>query len=89
MPNPKRRHSKTRTAKRRTHDALKPVQSGVCPQCQEAKPPHQVCATLRLLPRTPGAAGRRGIGIQLPASGFQLGLELGFGSRQLVAGSWH
>ena len=22
MPNPKRRHSKTRTAKRRTHDAL-------------------------------------------------------------------
>ena len=23
MPNPKRRHSKTRTAKRRTHDALK------------------------------------------------------------------
>ena len=24
MPNPKRRHSKTRTAKRRTHDALKP-----------------------------------------------------------------
>ena len=25
MPNPKRRHSKTRTAKRRTHDALKAV----------------------------------------------------------------
>jgi large subunit ribosomal protein L32 len=23
MPNPKRRHSKTRTAKRRTHDTLK------------------------------------------------------------------
>ena len=43
MPNPKRRHSKTRTAKRRTHDALKPVPSGTCPQCQEAKPPHQVC----------------------------------------------
>jgi large subunit ribosomal protein L32 len=44
MPNPKRRHSKTRTAKRRTHDALKAVQAGVCPQCQEAKAPHQVCA---------------------------------------------
>ena len=36
MPNPKRRHSKTRTAKRRTHDALKPVPVGVCPQCHES-----------------------------------------------------
>jgi large subunit ribosomal protein L32 len=43
MPNPKRRHSKTRTAKRRTHDALAPVQLGECPQCKEAKRPHQVC----------------------------------------------
>ena len=43
MPNPKRRHSKTRTAKRRTHDALKPVPVGTCPQCHEAKAPHQVC----------------------------------------------
>ena len=44
MPNPKRRHSKSRTAKRRTHDALKPVPIGTCPQCQESKAPHQVCA---------------------------------------------
>ena len=43
MPNPKRRHSKTRTAKRRTHDALAPVQTGLCPQCHEAKRAHQVC----------------------------------------------
>jgi large subunit ribosomal protein L32 len=43
MPNPKRRHSKTRTAKRRTHDALKPVPVGACPQCRELKPPHVVC----------------------------------------------
>lgn len=43
MPNPKRRHSKTRTAKRRTHDALKPAQVGTCPQCHELKLPHQVC----------------------------------------------
>jgi large subunit ribosomal protein L32 len=42
MPNPKRRHSKTRTAKRRTHDALKQVGRGLCPQCQEAKRPHAV-----------------------------------------------
>jgi large subunit ribosomal protein L32 len=44
MPNPKRRHSKTRTAKRRTHDALAPVSHSLCPQCQEAKMPHVVCA---------------------------------------------
>jgi large subunit ribosomal protein L32 len=43
MPNPKRRHSKTRTAKRRTHDALKPIAVGACPQCRELKPPHVVC----------------------------------------------
>ncbi|HEX5473109.1 MAG TPA: 50S ribosomal protein L32 [Vicinamibacterales bacterium] len=43
MPNPKRRHSKTRTAKRRTHDALAAVPRGECPQCHEPKPPHQVC----------------------------------------------
>lgn len=45
MPNPKRRHSKTRTAKRRTHDALKPVNTSECPQCHEPKLPHQVCPT--------------------------------------------
>ena len=44
MPNPKRRHSKTRGRKRRTHDALTAVTSGLCPQCNEAKPPHRVCA---------------------------------------------
>ena len=43
MPNPKRRHSKTRGRKRRTHDALTKVQSTRCPQCQEMKLPHQVC----------------------------------------------
>lgn len=43
MPNPKRRHSKARTARRRTHDALKTVSLGVCPQCREPKLPHQVC----------------------------------------------
>ena len=42
MPNPKRRHSKTRTAKRRTHDALQPVGLSECPHCHEPKPPHRV-----------------------------------------------
>lgn len=44
MPNPKRRHSKTRGRKRRTHDTLQPVTAGTCPQCHEAKAPHRVCA---------------------------------------------
>ena len=43
MANPKRRHSKARTSKRRAHDALKPGALGECPQCHEPKPPHQVC----------------------------------------------
>ncbi len=43
MANPKRRHSKARTAKRRTHDALAPVALVECPQCHELKPPHLVC----------------------------------------------
>jgi large subunit ribosomal protein L32 len=43
MPNPKRRHSKSRTSKRRTHDALAPVPMSECPQCHEPKPPHTVC----------------------------------------------
>ena len=43
MPNPKRRHSKTRTAKRRTHDALRAPTTGLCPQCHEPKAPHRIC----------------------------------------------
>lgn len=44
MPNPKRRHSKARTGKRRAHDALAPVGLGECPQCHEPKRPHRVCS---------------------------------------------
>ena len=61
MPNPKRRHSKTRTAKRRTHDALKAVPVGTCPQCQESKAPAPGVPALRLLQGTPGPSGRRGV----------------------------
>ena len=43
MANPKRRHSKARTAKRRSHNALKPVGMGECPQCYQPKLAHQVC----------------------------------------------
>ncbi|MXY17188.1 MAG: 50S ribosomal protein L32 [Acidobacteria bacterium] len=43
MANPKRRHSKARTAKRRAHDALVPPGTGECPQCHERTLPHHVC----------------------------------------------
>ena len=34
MPNPKRRHSNTRTRKRRTHDVMALTQTNACPQCE-------------------------------------------------------
>lgn len=43
MPNPKRRHSKARKNKRRTHDALSSRQLGTCPNCHEPKLPHRAC----------------------------------------------
>ncbi len=43
MPNPKRRHSKARRDKRRTHDALAEPAMSTCPNCGEAKLPHRAC----------------------------------------------
>ena len=43
MPNPKRRHSKQRTAKRRSHDFLTPTGLSECTNCHERKLPHRVC----------------------------------------------
>ncbi len=44
MPNPKRRHSKSRTRKRRnTHKKLVESSLSVCTNCQEKKMPHTVC----------------------------------------------
>ena len=40
MPNPKRRHSKQRTAKRRSHDFLTAPNSSLCHNCNERKLPH-------------------------------------------------
>ncbi|MGH9752545.1 MAG: 50S ribosomal protein L32 [Blastocatellia bacterium] len=44
MPNPKRRHSKSRSRKRRAHDALKAVNLNACPNCGQMRMPHRVCA---------------------------------------------
>jgi len=43
MPNPKRRHSKSRSRKRRTHDALQATGFAACPNCQQPRLPHRVC----------------------------------------------
>jgi large subunit ribosomal protein L32 len=43
MPNPKRRHTKQRTAKRRSHDFLTPTGVSTCPSCGQPKLPHTVC----------------------------------------------
>jgi len=43
MAVPKRKHSNSRTGKRRAHDAIKPRQLSYCPQCSTAVPTHVVC----------------------------------------------
>ncbi|MFN4769423.1 MAG: 50S ribosomal protein L32 [Candidatus Kapaibacterium sp.] len=43
MPNPKRRHSKQRTAKRRTHYKATPATTTSCPNCGTAKLSHVAC----------------------------------------------
>ncbi|MBI4633074.1 MAG: 50S ribosomal protein L32 [Deltaproteobacteria bacterium] len=43
MPNPVKRHSRTRRNMRRAHDFLKAPAATVCPQCNEPKLPHRAC----------------------------------------------
>ena len=43
MPNPKRRHSKSRKGKRRAHDHLMTPALSECPNCHEMKLPHHAC----------------------------------------------
>lgn len=43
MPNPRRRHSKTRRDKRRTHDAITLPGLVECSHCHEKKQAHRVC----------------------------------------------
>jgi large subunit ribosomal protein L32 len=43
MPNPKRRHSKARRDRRRTHDSLDTMSQSTCSNCGVAKMPHRVC----------------------------------------------
>ncbi|MBI5759329.1 MAG: 50S ribosomal protein L32 [Planctomycetales bacterium] len=43
MAVPKRRQSHSRTHKRRSHNAIVPVQLHYCPTCQTAIPSHVIC----------------------------------------------
>jgi large subunit ribosomal protein L32 len=43
MAVPKRRQSKARSKKRRSHNAVKPVQLGRCSECQRNTPTHTIC----------------------------------------------
>jgi large subunit ribosomal protein L32 len=43
MAVPKRRHSNSRTNKRRAHDAIKPKQLSYCPKCSAATLQHVAC----------------------------------------------
>ncbi len=43
MAHPKRKHSKSRRDKRRTHDKITPLQMQPCPHCGQPKPSHRVC----------------------------------------------
>ena len=44
MAVPKRRHSGARRDKRRSHDAISEPASSYCPNCQEPKLTHRICA---------------------------------------------
>lgn len=44
MAVPKRRHSKTRKRKRRSHDAMEAPGLSLCKRCNQATLPHRVCA---------------------------------------------
>ena len=42
-PQPKRKHSKGKVGRRRSHDAIRPVHLVECPQCHHPRRPHTVC----------------------------------------------
>ncbi len=43
MAVPKRRISRTRRDKRRTHQKLNPINLTVCPECDQPMIPHRIC----------------------------------------------
>jgi len=43
MAVPKRKHSNSRTNKRRSHDAVRPRHVIYCPECSSPVPSHAIC----------------------------------------------
>ncbi|NOS35762.1 MAG: 50S ribosomal protein L32 [Deltaproteobacteria bacterium] len=43
MPNPMKKHTRSRRNNRRSHDALSRPAASTCPSCNEVKRPHHVC----------------------------------------------
>lgn len=43
MPNPRRRHSRARGRRRRTHWKLKTQSLSKCPQCKSMRLAHRIC----------------------------------------------
>jgi len=44
MPNPKRKHSKSRSSMRRAHHALVAPDFSICPRCKAQKLSHRICS---------------------------------------------
>ena len=53
MAHPKRRQSKTRTAKRRTHDKAVAPTLAICPNCGEWHVYHTVCGACTVILKQP------------------------------------
>jgi large subunit ribosomal protein L32 len=58
MPNPKRRHSKARRDRRRSHDALAQPATSICSNCGEVKMPHRACGHCGFYNGRPVVEGR-------------------------------
>ena len=58
MPNPKRRHSRARRDRRRTHDSLDTMSPSTCSNCASPKLPHRVC------PKCGYYRGRQAVAVQ-------------------------
>ena len=65
MPNPKRRHSKTRGRKRRTHDALRGDDCRQLPAVRRAEGAAHRLQVLRVLQANARSGGRRRVADQV------------------------
>lgn len=65
MPNPKRRHSKSRTGMRRAHDAIAAPLTQTCPECKAPRMPHRACPSCGYYVAAPTQTGRKNYSRQI------------------------